>query len=141
VNDYLSENVEQTRKIAFELARKLKNGNILCLYGQLGSGKTTFVQALAKDLGINKRIISPTFIIIRGYKLKNKNFYHIDLYRTESKDDLIGLGIPELFEDKKNIIAIEWAEKLGDLLPNKRLDLFFEQIDHNKRKITIKRYD
>lgn len=133
-----TKNVLQTQKIAADLAKTLVVGDILCLYGNLGSGKTTFVQSLAKGLGIKKRIISPTFIIIRQYKMKKYNFYHIDLYRVKTKEDLLGLGIDEVLKDKNNIVVIEWAENLLDLLPQVRTDIKFEYIDENKRKITIK---
>nr|MBI5455758.1 tRNA (adenosine(37)-N6)-threonylcarbamoyltransferase complex ATPase subunit type 1 TsaE [Candidatus Levybacteria bacterium] len=86
-----------------------------------------------------------TFIIIRTYKLriKNyelriKNFYHIDLYRTETRNDLLGLGIDEIIKDRNNTVAVEWAEKMGDMLPDKRIELYFKYIDENKREIKIK---
>ena len=132
-----SNGVLQTQKLAVNLAKTLIAGDILCLYGNLGSGKTTFVQSLAKGLGINKRIISPTFIMIRQYKINRYNFYHIDLYRTKTKEDLLSLGMDEILKDKNNIIAIEWAENLLDLLPKERIDLKFEYINENSRKITI----
>lgn len=132
-----TESLIQTQVFAKDFAKNLKGGDTLCLYGNLGAGKTTFVQGLASGLGIKQRIISPTFIIIREYKIKNLDFYHIDLYRIESKHDLIGLGIKEIISNTNNIIAIEWAEKLQDLMPKRRIDLRLEYIDENKRKITI----
>ena len=135
------ENANKTQKYAFNLAKDLKGGDVLCLYGNLGSGKTTFTQGLAKGLGIKRRIISPTFIIIRKYQINNLNFYHIDLYRTGSLEDLIGLGIPEILEDKENIIVVEWAEKLSDLVPFKRTDIFFNYIDDTTRSVEINKYE
>lgn len=126
-----------------------KSANAIALYGDLGSGKTTFVQGLAKGLGIKRRIISPTFIIIRSYKLKaqsekrkttaqnSKLFYHIDLYRTESERDIEGLGIEEIVNDPQNIVAIEWAEKMGRFLPRKRIDIRFAYLSESKRRITV----
>jgi len=111
------------------------------LYGDLGRGKTTFVQGFAKGLGINTRIISPTFIILRSYKLKKNNFFHIDLYKIQDEDEIKGLGIEEFLNNKKDIIAIEWAEKLGKFLPKKRIDVFFEDKGGDKRKISIKEKD
>lgn len=121
---------------------------MIALYGELGSGKTTFVQGLAKGLGVKQRIISPTFIIIRTYKLKSQNsnrktttqnsklFYHIDLYRIVN--DIKGLGLEEILENPQNVVAIEWAERLGDLLPKERWDLYFKYLDEEKRKIIWK---
>jgi tRNA threonylcarbamoyladenosine biosynthesis protein TsaE len=116
-------------------------GDFVAFYGDLGSGKTTFIQGLAKGLGITRRIISPTFIIARHYQIKNGSFYHIDLYRTESKHDLLSVGLDQIIEDKTNIVALEWAEKIGEMLPNKRVEINFEYLGDNKRKIIIKRYE
>lgn len=138
---FTTTSLKQTQEIALNFAKSLKTGDIVCLYGNLGSGKTSFVQGLAKGLGIIKRIISPTFIIVRNYKINNLNFYHIDLYRIDSKKDLLSLGIDEILKNNNNIVAIEWAEKLGDLIPKKRTDLNFSYVDENIRKIKIKSYD
>ena len=136
--------------------------NVVALYGDLGSGKTTFVQGLAEGFGITRRIISPTFIIIRQYKLSSqmsnlasspkrlwrvgdkstsqilKLFYHIDLYRIKNDEGIEELGIEEIIKDSQNIVAIEWAEKMGDLLPKERWDVRFEYVGEDKRRITIK---
>lgn len=129
---HITKSASETAKLGEKLAKRVTNGGILALYGDLGSGKTTFVQGLAKGLGITKRIISPTFVIIRQYY----NFYHIDLYRVENQHGLEGLGIEEIFNNPKNIVAIEWAEKLSDMLPKGRLDVRFEHMDEGERKIT-----
>jgi tRNA threonylcarbamoyladenosine biosynthesis protein TsaE len=155
----------ETQKFAEDYARSLKGGQILCLFGDLGYGKTTFVQGLAKGLGITGKIISPTFIIMRSYKItdgvilgrsspkKNddtrinskldsgqaimtaKTFYHIDLYRINNEEEIIDLGLLDILSDSDNVVAIEWPEKMGKLLPEKRIDVRFEYIDENKRKI------
>ena len=118
----------------------------IALYGDLGRVKTTFVQGMAKGLGIKRRIISPTYIIVRSYKITIKHqvlgikyFYHIDLYRVEGRG-IEGLGLEEIMEDTQNIVVIEWAEKLGDLLPKKRWDVGLEYLGEDKRKITIKKH-
>ena len=139
---------EETQNTGSLFAKKLTGGDIILLYGNLGAGKTTFVQGIAKGLGITKRIISPTFIIIRSYELpknqKAKRFYHIDLYRTETDDDLKGLGIDEILSDKEAIVAIEWPEKLGTFLPKKNLpagrqgwEIRFTDDTNNSRDVTI----
>ncbi len=162
---FITNSFEETQELARKFAKELKSGDLVALYGDLGGGKTTFTQGLAKGLGIKRRIISPTFIIVRCYelqnqksKIKNQNyllrsevsnvkfkslerFYHIDLYRIESERDLEGLGIEKVVNDPKNIVAIEWAEKLGKILPKKRWDIKFEYLDENKRKITIINYE
>ena len=137
---FISKSKEETQKFGEEFAKRLhlRGVTLIALYGELGSGKTTFIQGLAKGLGIKKRIISPTFIIVKTYKLQNqKFFYHIDLYRVQSMDDIKGLGIDEIIDNTQNIVAIEWAEKMGRLLPKKRVDIYFEYVDEEKRKIKI----
>ncbi len=136
-----TDSLKKTQNFARDFAKNLKGGDILCLYGNLGSGKTSFVQGLAKGFGITRRIISPTFIIARRYEMGDLNLYHIDLYRTQTLQDLLSIGIDEILEGDNNIVVIEWAEKLLDLIPKKRIDLKFEYIDENKRKITIENHE
>lgn len=138
----ITNSFEETQKLGFDFAKKVGDVSVLALHGDLGSGKTTFIQGLAKGLGINKKIISPTFIIMRSYELpaiiSNKShFYHIDLYRIRNEDDIKELGLLELINDPGNLIAIEWPEKILKLLPEKRFNLHFEYIAENKRKILI----
>lgn len=92
----------------------VKNGGLIYLFGDLGSGKTTFVQNLAQKFAIDSfSVKSPTYNYIRHYKAPNaQNFYHLDLYRLENSDDLLIEEIKELLEDDQNIIAIEWPEKV-----------------------------
>ena len=131
---FITKNSKQTKKLGFNFAKGLKKGQVICLYGDLGSGKTTFTQGLAEGLGIKEKIISPTFIIIRTYP--SKNFYHVDLYRVEN-DGMQGLGLEEILGDTSNISVIEWAEKLKDLLPEKRIDIKFFYKDENTREVTF----
>jgi tRNA threonylcarbamoyladenosine biosynthesis protein TsaE len=138
MKEYISESREQTQKIATRFAKKLKGGEVLCFYGNLGSGKTTFIQSLAKVLGVKENVTSPTFVLMKKYKTKNKNFfYHMDSYRLNSIQEALDLGLEEIWNDKNNIIAIEWADKISDILPVKKIDLCFESISENERKIKI----
>lgn len=152
---FVTNNFSETQELGekftrYNLVQEILSGErigafVIALYGELGSGKTTFVQGLARGLGIKRRIISPTFIIVRNYRisikyrvLSIKYFYHIDLYRIEGEKDLYGLGVKEILNSSDNIVAIEWAERMGRLLPKKRCDATFEYLDENKRKVTIK---
>lgn len=110
---------------------------LVCLYGELGSGKTTFTQGLARGLGITTRLLSPTFIIVRRYDIpgSEKLLYHIDLYRLENFDEL---GLPEIFSDQHAIIVIEWAKKLGSALPKERTDIFFKTLPDNNHEIVVR---
>lgn len=136
-----TQNAQETTKLGKQFANKLKGGGVLCLYGDLGSGKTTFLQGLAKGLGICERILSPTFILVRQYPLPKAlglhSFYHIDLYRVEGAMDAEGLGLKDFWGDDKNIVAIEWSEKIEELLPKKRINIHFEYVSEDERKITI----
>ncbi len=132
---FITNSSRATQKLGHDFGRVLEKGDIVCLYGNLGSGKTTFTQGLAEGLGIKEKIISPTFIIIRSHKLGVGSFYHIDLYRIENEKDLEGLGIEEIINNKDNIIVIEWAEKLKNYLPQKRIDIKLSYEKNNSRKI------
>ena len=132
----------QTQKLGEEFAYRLKGGEIIGLIGELGSGKTTFVQGLAKGLGVKKRIISPTFVLIRSYKGKTRegkslNLYHVDLYRIRDINDARGLGLEEIWSNPKNIVVIEWAEKIEKILPKKAIKIYFEYLGENRRRIKI----
>lgn len=113
---------------------------IYCLSGDLGSGKTTFAQGFARGLGITTRLLSPTFIIVRRYQIPNTTywFYHLDLYRVELEKELETLGIREILQNPQALVAVEWAEKLGDLLPQKRIDMYFSLQDEHVHVIEIK---
>lgn len=134
----ISKNEEETRKIAKETAEGLKDGGILCLFGDLGSGKTVFAKGFAEKFGINAFTVkSPTYTYIRNYPLKNGHLYHIDLYRLETVDELLLHEIEELMRNDKNILIIEWADKLKNHLPENRIDVYLEYLDSDSRKITI----
>jgi len=140
---FITNSFEETQQIGENFAHLLEGGEIVALYGDLGSGKTTFVQGLAKGLGITRNINSPTFIIAREYSIKNqessiKEFVHIDLYRIESKKEVMNLGLSDLFNNSESVVAIEWAEKVRDLLPQKRIEVHFTYLEDDKRKIIIK---
>ena len=122
-----------------ELAQNIESERfdkmVICLYGDLGSGKTLFAKAFAKSMGITDNITSPTFNIIKEYTGESDSkLYHMDVYRlNEVKEDL---GIEEYFK-KKGVTIIEWADQIEDILPKKRLDITFKIIDENKRIIKL----
>jgi len=125
----------ETRKFAQGFARKLRKGDILCLKGELGSGKTTFIQGLARGLGIRGNVVSPTFVLLAEYKGKIP-LYHFDLYRLNSTEEIRALGYEEFFYGS-GITVIEWAEKLKELMPEKYIEVRFKIINKNKREIVI----
>jgi tRNA threonylcarbamoyladenosine biosynthesis protein TsaE len=137
--EVITKSAEETKSLGREIAAKLKGGAVFALTGDLGSGKTTFVQGFAQGLGFAGRIISPTFILIRKYGLKSKDFYHIDLYRFEENvwEEVKNLGIEEIWNDPNNIVVIEWAEKIKDNIPSKVTWIKFESMGEDEREITI----
>lgn len=141
-----SESLEDTIKIASDFAKTLKGGDVVALYGELGSGKTTFVQAVAKALGIRKQIVSPSFILVRSYEIPKNNtsksagrLVHIDLYRLESADDLRSVDLSELASDSGSLVMIEWAQRAKRVLPEKRIDIHMVYKRESEREITIER--
>jgi tRNA threonylcarbamoyladenosine biosynthesis protein TsaE len=135
--DYLTQSAQETKDLGRKIGTNLKTGFTVALYGDLGSGKTTFLQGLAEGLGVKRPILSPTFIIARDYPLKSGGrFYHFDWYRITGEKEARALGIEELFDD--NIVAIEWADQASKILPKKRLDIYFKQgKEPNQRKIIV----
>lgn len=136
-HEYISASEKETRDLGEKFAHKLQPGDVVALYGNLGTGKTHFVQGLAQGLGITRRIISPTFVVMRTYEVGIKNFYHIDLYRINKPEEVRSLGLLDLIKEGESIIAIEWAEKIAALLPKKCIEIKFEYINENKRKIVL----
>ena len=110
---------------------------VICLNGELGSGKTLFVKSFAKALGIVDDITSPTFNIIKEYHEGEMDLYHMDVYRVE--DNYESVGIEDYFK-KNGVVIIEWAEMINDILPEKRLDIDFKITGENSRVLTFKPY-
>jgi len=131
---------EETQKLGKELAEKiLKQGPksqamVLALCGNLGGGKTTFLQGFAKGLGIKDKILSPTFVIMKRFK----NFYHVDCYRLNSERDAAELGLKEIIANPNNIVAIEWPERIKKLIPKSAMKISFKLIDETTREINFK---
>ena len=110
------------------------------LSGDLGSGKTTFTQALARNLGITESIISPTFVIERKYKIEgNKwnNFFHIDAYRFEKSEEIKILNWEKIIADDSNLILIEWPEKISEFIPANSLQISFSHKSENERIVSV----
>ena len=123
-----------------ELAQNIESEKfpnmVICLNGELGSGKTVFTKGIANALGIEETITSPTFSIIKEYS-GELPLYHMDVYRLDGNTE--GVGIEEYF-DKGGIVVIEWADTIKDILPSERLDIKFKVIDENKRILVLNPY-
>ncbi|KKU03547.1 MAG: hypothetical protein UX88_C0009G0005 [Candidatus Woesebacteria bacterium GW2011_GWC2_47_16] len=137
--ELVTKSAEETKNFGKEVASNLEGGEVFALSGELGSGKTTFVQGFAEGLGIKGRIISPTFILMRKYGAGDKDFYHIDLYRLEGnvENEVINLGLSDIWAKPENIVVIEWAEKIEKIIPKSAKWIKFENLGGEKRKITI----
>ena len=129
------------RKLAKEILRKSprEQAVVLALQGELGSGKTCFVQGFAQGLGIKEKILSPTFVIMKRFHVPCSMFhafYHFDCYRIENPKEILELGFKEIIANPKNIIAIEWAERIEGILPRECTVIKFDFINRTERKIT-----
>lgn len=129
-------------KFGVELANSLKGGDILCLKGELGAGKTTLVKGLARGLDIGEEILSPTFVLMNIHKIKkNKNnikqIVHIDTYRLKNAEELLDIGVEDYLGEPHTICVIEWPEKIAGLLKEKKV--ITVKIEHVEggRKITV----
>lgn len=131
---------EETKKIGQEFAKEIKNGTTILLFGDLGAGKTTFVQGFAEGLGIKDRILSPTFVLQRIHDVDSENIKrlnHMDLYRIEDPTKIENLGIEELYDDPKSITIIEWADRLLSFKPKNGYRIFIKNLGEEEREITI----
>jgi len=149
---FVSGNPEESRKFAGYLAEKIlterrteNDALVLALYGDLGSGKTTFAQAFAEVLGVKERVKSPTFIIFRKSKVADKKwqeegfklFYHFDVYRIHSEKEILNLGWEEIISNPENIVLVEWADKIENILPKNCVKINFKHLKGDKREMEI----
>ena len=145
----ITRSLEETQALSRELVIDLVKGraprssyaSVVGLRGDLGAGKTTFVQGLAKALGIEEPVTSPTFILMRVHKLSGptaqwKHLIHIDAYRLESVDELKHLGWDEITKDPGNLIVIEWADKIAPALPPDTIFVDFKHVHELTREIS-----
>ncbi len=137
----------ETQKLAKALAQEIKESQlfnlplVFSLEGEIGSGKTTFIQGLAKGFGVKEKIKSPTFLIMQRYRAAGgKNFFHFDFYRVSWEKDLAFVKFKEILKSSQSIVAIEWAKRLRRSLPSERIDITFEVLDLNLRKIKVKSF-
>jgi tRNA threonylcarbamoyladenosine biosynthesis protein TsaE len=151
----ISKNLKETADFVKEFLAKLKPTNtkatILALYGDLGSGKTTFTQFLAKELGVTNYVTSPTFVIEKKYSIPKslgvipvktriqnfKTLIHLDCYRLNDPAEMIRLNWAEIVSDPTNLVVIEWPERIEAILPKEAIKLKFEFVSANERKMTI----
>lgn len=138
--EILSVSPEATSELAKGIAKKLKPMSVLALYGDLGSGKTTFTRYLVDSLGSTSRVQSPTFVLMREYTNSQgeiSKINHIDLYRLNTAEETRELGLEELFEDPNSITIIEWPEIIEEQLPKRTIKIKLEMKSEEERLINV----
>ena len=130
-------NLSDTKDLAFEFAKTLKGGEVLTLKGDLGAGKTTFTQSLAKAMGVAEPVTSPTFTLMNQYQGDNLKLYHFDMYRIEEIDEILETGLTEYFGNDDAVCVIEWAENIKQLLPKKYMQIRIEKLGEEQRKFVF----
>jgi len=140
----ITNSTEETEQLARKIAEKIKPGDVLALYGDLGAGKTTFTKFLVKALGFENKVQSPTFVLARVYETSSNEdssrlnkINHLDLYRLRDKKDVENFGIKEYFDQPNSITIIEWPEMAENYLPKETIKVIFTELGENKRKINV----
>lgn len=143
----ISNSVKDTYNLAKKMAAELHGGEVLCLIGDLGAGKTAFTKGLAAGLGVTNTITSPTFVLMKVYEsLKHKNIKtrkqklnlaHIDAYRLNNGEQLVEIGASDYFGDPGCVTVIEWADRVKNIWPKKVIKIEFKILKGDKREIKI----
>ena len=141
MSTYISKSEQYTIDFAKNYAQNLKTGDIIVLSGELGSGKTKFVQGILENFNLQDEISSPTFTIVNEYNSDTVNIYHFDVYRLEDSDEFFAIGGEEYFS--KGICLIEWGELIEDILPKPYTKISFSKSDDDTsyRKLTIEKIE
>ncbi|MBN2479041.1 MAG: tRNA (adenosine(37)-N6)-threonylcarbamoyltransferase complex ATPase subunit type 1 TsaE [Parachlamydiales bacterium] len=135
--EIISNSVTESEKIAQNFAKKLKQNDVVAFFGDLGSGKTTFIKALVQALvEKNIEVTSPTFIYLNIYQAKLFDIFHFDVYRLKNSKGFLEMGFDEYFS-KNGICLIEWSENIFDILPKNSKIIKLESLSETKRKVII----
>ncbi|MGN1221841.1 MAG: tRNA (adenosine(37)-N6)-threonylcarbamoyltransferase complex ATPase subunit type 1 TsaE [Christensenellales bacterium] len=130
-------NLLDTQEFAKQFASGLKGGEVVTLNGDLGAGKTTFTQFLAKSLGIIQPVTSPTFTLMNQYLDGRLKLYHFDMYRIEDIDEILETGLTEYFGNRDAVCIIEWAENIASLLPKNLIKITIEKLGETERLFKV----
>jgi len=130
---------QQTKKLAQDMAKTMKPGQVLALCGDLGVGKTTFIQGVAKGLGIKQPVTSPSFVIMNQYDIPNRKLKlcHFDFYRYQEDSEQSPADVLDYLNNKGYICLIEWADRVKGLLPKNTTNIHIKYLDDSKREINI----
>lgn len=136
MREYISKNEQDTERVGEGFARELPNGAVVAMYGDLGAGKTAFVRGMARGMGLDSRVSSPTFTIVNEY-LGERELIHFDMYRLSNADELFDIG----WEDYLNrgaVCAVEWSEKVEEAFTGEEYVVSIEKLGDSERRITIR---
>ena len=136
MNKFISKSEQDTINFAENFASQLHKKDIVVLSGDLGSGKTKFVQGILKHFGLENEISSPTFTIVNEYDANNQKIYHFDLYRLESMDEAFDIGVEDYF-DSGAVCLLEWPERIEDILPEDTVKINIKVNDDDSRTLTL----
>ena len=131
---FFSKSYIETEEIAFQLAQTLKGTEIIAMFGGLGAGKTAFTRGLARGLGVEDGVSSPTFALVHEYEGKF-NLYHFDMYRINTFDDLYTTGFFDYMDN--GVMIIEWSENIENVLPDNCIKVYIKVVSENEREIEI----
>lgn len=134
MQEFTTGSPEETEEVGKKLVRRYGSTGVFCLFGPLAAGKTTLVKGLAEELGVKKTIVSPSYVLLREYE--GESFlYHLDLFRIRSGEEFVEAGLDEYLLEPEGVVAIEWADRIEDILPENRVDVELELMDKGKRII------
>lgn len=135
--EFVSKSVEETEKIAEQISKKIKKGDVILLFGNLGAGKTTFTKSLCHNLGVDETVTSPTFTILNEHKAKDFIVYHFDMYRVESLENAYELGFDEIINGGDGVCVVEWPEMCSGLFPENCVKIYIEYLGQDCRKFKV----
>lgn len=142
IKKYITNSEQETFELAKNFASQLTGGETLCLVGDLGAGKTAFSKGLAKGLGVEKIVTSPTFVLMKNYVASYNNINkvaHIDAYRLSNGQDLEAIGANDYIHDNNCVTIIEWADRVKDIWPDNCIEINFKSLEGDDREIEIKK--
>ena len=132
---YVTHSERETEDLGVELARQLPDGSVVAFYGELGSGKTAFVRGMARGMGIDALVSSPTFTIVNEY-VGARSLFHFDMYRLGSADELFDIGWEDYLA-RNGVCAVEWSENVEDAFEGDEIVVSFRKLDETTREITV----
>ena len=154
IEDFVVNSAKEMKNLGLSVARRVillrkdkENAIVLGLQGGLGGGKTTFLQGFAQGLNIRQRVLSPTFVLMKRFSIPKKpglgpykfrDFYHIDCYRIKETKEMLRLGFKEIISNPKNIVCVEWADRIRNIMPPDTIWIDFNFLTKDKRKVRIR---